>query len=81
MTLLTALLTVTLTALWLVVARRYRVAPPRCAVVQTGAAMLALSLAFDASAAGAAHGSDHYLEVHAPAAWAAASSAFDGWMV
>jgi putative copper export protein len=81
MTLLLGFLAVALTALWLAEVRPYRVAPRRRAAVQTGAAALALSLALDASAAVAAHSSDHYLEVHAPAAWTAASSAFDGWVV
>lgn len=88
MTLLLGLLALALTAIWLAELRPYRVGPYRRAGVHTGAAVLALSLALDASGAAAAvtqpaatHGGDLYLEAHAPAAWTSAACAFDGWMV
>ena len=85
MTLLLGLLTLALTMLWLAEARPYRVAPRRRATAQTSAAVLALTLALNASGAAAAtapsHFGDIYLEAHAPAAWTSAASAFDGWMV
>ena len=84
MTLLVWLLAVALAALWRAQVRRYPVAPRRRAAAQTGAAVLALTLALDASAAAAApsYSGDHYLEAHAPAAWSSAQAAgLDGWFV